>query len=200
MEIIFFIMLVMEGGHLAHLETHSYHHIPDDVSRGVSCEEFLRAPNLQRYAAQRVPGASSEAVVRVACLGGQRLASATIEQLVSLSAGWQKVSLARKEETLTGVLQRKPDYDERRKAVSTYLGHEFTLETRDGKSLGLWPSKQVPIERLRGLKGRTVVLRGLFEDRTPDESTLMQVPMGAIGKPLQRAGYRVLEIKEVPPL
>lgn len=86
MEIIFLILVALDGNNLAHLEMQAYHLLPHDIHRERPCAEFLKSDDLRRYATQRLPPGQT---VRAACQGAMSVPG--LAELVAQSEGWRTV-------------------------------------------------------------------------------------------------------------
>ena len=83
MEIIFLILLAMDGEQLADLEMHNHMKLPK-WRPGQTCEAYLETEAARSYIlARNRPGQQ----VRATCAGGSKLAQ--LEELVKSSASWK---------------------------------------------------------------------------------------------------------------
>lgn len=83
------------------------------------------------------------------------------------------------------------------KSVESYMGREFSLDTKGDGQLNIKASAAVSGEQLRALDGATITIRGRYHpEKSPPND--VQAPMGADGPMPWPAYYEVIEVVSGP--
>ncbi|MEQ9363427.1 MAG: hypothetical protein RIF32_04250 [Leptospirales bacterium] len=200
MEIIYFIMVVFTESTLTAVQINAWHVYADEVGYDVPCERAIEDPKFQELMGRKLrPG--QKATLRCKSDPEMRplqflLAPGAVRIKPTAAPEGQTKSEDGAPRVLSGKLTHMP-YESGRKSKAAYMGQEFFLETRELGRVALYATESVSKAELLKRVGKKISVEARFVDRTPtpDQTNMIQYPIGEDGGPMKRAGYEVLKFK-----
>lgn len=202
MEIIYFIMVIFTESSLTSVQINAWHVYADEVGVSTSCESAIEDPEFQTLMGRKLqPGqkATIQCKSDPEMRGLQFLLNPGAVRIKAIAASEDSSNSMNQEnkapKVLTGKLMHVP-YKHGRKSKAAYMGQEFFLVTKDLGRIALYPTDSISKEQLMQHAGKTVKVHAQFVDRTPtpDQSNMIQYPIGEDGGPIKRTGYEVLKL------